>query len=321
MKELFTRNLGLKLAALLMALALWRFVGTEQRSEMAFFVPLEMRGLSPELVVTQGAVETVNVRVAGSRAQLAQLDSRQLGVHVDVSGVKPGTSTFVISRDQFSLPPGVEVTRVSPAEIPITVEKLVTKVVEVETVTVGEPMSGFHLVPEATRVDPARVTVSVPQSQADGLRRLLTLPIELGGVKGPFRQRVAVDRSDPRVRLANPETVVAFVAIEEDQGERTFDGLAVEARNVAPGRAASVQPQTVRLTVRAPFSVLATARAEEVQAWVDARGIERGDRSVMVNVALPATLERVRLEPSSVRVVVDTAPPSTGSSDSPPRKP
>lgn len=321
MRDLLTRNLGLKLAALLMSLALWRFVGTEQRSEMAFFVPLEMRGLSPGLVVTQGAVDTVNVRVAGSRAQLAQLDSRQLGVHVDVSGVKPGTSTFVISRDQFSLPPGVEVTRVSPAEIPITVEKLVTKVVEVEAVTVGEPMSGFHLVPEATRVDPPRVTVSVPQSQSEGLRRLGTLPIELGGVRGPFRQRVAVDRSDPRVRLTNPESVVAFVAIEEDQGEKTFDDVAVEVRNVASGRAVTVQPQSVRLTVRAPQSVLATSRVDEIQAWVDARGIERGDRALSVSVALPAPLERVRLEPPSVRVIVESAPPSPGTNDAQPRKP
>ncbi|MBK7972464.1 MAG: hypothetical protein IPK07_04000 [Deltaproteobacteria bacterium] len=321
MKDLVTRNLGLKLAALLMALALWRFVGTEQRSEMAFFVPLEMRGLSPDLVVTQGAVDTVNVRVAGSRAQLAQLDSRQLGVHVDVSGVKPGTSTFVISRDQFSLPPGVEVTRVSPAEIPITVEKLVTKTVEVEAVIVGEPMNGFHLVPEATRVDPPRITVSVPQSQSDGLRRIGTLPIELGGVKGPFRQRVAVDRSDPRARVANPESVVAFVAIEEDQGEKTFDEVAVEVRNIAPGRVGSVVPQRVRLTVRAPLSVLATARGDEVQAWVDARGVDRGDRSLTVNVVLPAALERVRLEPSTVRVVVDTAPPSAGVNETQARKP
>ncbi len=172
MKDLFTRNVGLKLVALMMALALWRFVGTEQRAEMAFFVPLELRGLSPDLVVVQGAVDRVSVRVAGARAQLAQLDSRQLGVHVDLSGVKPGTSTFVISRDQFSLPPGVEVTRVSPAEIPVMVERLVTKVVEIDAVTIGQPLAGFRLVSEATRIDPPRVTVSVPESQAEGLRRL-----------------------------------------------------------------------------------------------------------------------------------------------------
>ncbi len=319
MKDFFTRNVGLKLAALLMALALWRFVGTEQRAEMAFFAPLEMRGLSPELVVVQGAVDRVSVRVAGSRAQLAQLDSRQLGVHVDLSGVKPGTSTFVISRDQFSLPPGVEVTRVSPAEIPVTVERLVTKLVEVDAVTVGQPLAGFRRVSDSTRLDPSRVTVSVPESQAEGLRRIGTLPIELDGVKATFRQRVAIDRSDPRVRSVQPDSVVALVAIDEALAERTFDDLAIDVRNVAPNKQVAVDPARASVTLRGPVSAIAALTSSEVSVWVDAKGIDRGERSVTLFTSVPAPFERVRLEPATTRVLVESA--SAPSTESPARKP
>ncbi len=319
MKDFFTKNVSLKLAALLMALALWRFVGTEQRAEMAFFVPLEMRGLSPDLVVLQSVVERVSVRVAGSRAQLAQVDSRQLGVHVDLSGVKPGTSTFVISRDQFSLPPGVEVTRVSPAEIPVTVEQLVTKVVEVDAVTVGQPLAGFRWVSEATRLDPSRVTVSVPESQAEGLRRIGTLPVELDGVKATFRQRVAIDRSDPRVRSVQPDSVVALVAIDEALVERTFDDLAIEVRNVAAGKQAVAEPARASVTLRGPASAVAALTSSEVSVWVDAKGVDKGERSLTLVTLIPAPLERVRLEPATTRVLVESA--SAPSTESSTRKP
>ncbi len=312
MKNLFVRNLGLKLAALLMAIALWRFVGTEESSEMAFFVPLELRGLSSELVVTQGSVDTVNVRVAGPRAQLGKLDSRQLAVHVDLSGIKPGTSTFLISREKFSLPPGVEVTRVSPAEVPITVEQLVTKVVEIEAVTVGEPAPGFRLVPEATHIEPRTVSVRVAQSQAEGLRRIGTLPVELDGARAPFRQRVPVDRGDPRVRSTNPDSVVAFIAIDETWTEKTLENVPIDVRDAPAGKTAALNPATARLTVRGPLTAVGALTLDDVTVWVDLKGVEKGEHQLRLQSDVPSPMERSKLEPVSTRVLLDNAPAPQG---------
>ena len=87
----------LKLLALLLALALWFFVGSAERTEIALALPVEYVGLEGPLTLDGPRREMVDVQIQASRWAAAQVSpSRKLvpepRVATPVPGRYPGRS-------------------------------------------------------------------------------------------------------------------------------------------------------------------------------------------------------------------------------------
>ena len=99
---------GMLLVALVIAVILWGIAHGSSSKERAYDVPIEIDGLSDELVVTDRDPDEINVRVMGSIAALRNIDANALRYRVDVSGSKPGDAEFEVdvSRVETDLPRG-----------------------------------------------------------------------------------------------------------------------------------------------------------------------------------------------------------------------
>lgn len=308
MRAFFTENLGLKLVSLLLASALWAFVQTQHASEVAYFVPLELSGLPPNLVITNDVPPTVSIRVAGPRAQQTLLTPRKLALSIDLSGIQPGMSAFEISREQLSLPTGLTLTQISPERVRIEVEPLATKEVPVEWTTRGEVATGYRLNLQLSSIAPDRVTVGVAESEAAGLERIETRPVDVEGLRGDLRERVFLDRSDRRIRSVRPETVVLSLVIEEVVIEKTLDGIPVEVQGLDGSIGVLVEPALVRATVRGPFAIVDGLGVENLSARIDVSGLATGESVVVPEVRVPDRVDVVLVDPESVRVVISATP-------------
>ena len=80
----------LKLAAIVFAVGLWVFVGTEDRGEAVFTVPIDFADQPPNVEVTSVAVETVIVRVEGRRSLLRHLTEDDFHAEVSLKNARPG---------------------------------------------------------------------------------------------------------------------------------------------------------------------------------------------------------------------------------------
>lgn len=110
----------LKVAALVFAVGLWIFVGTEDRGEAVFTVPIDFTDQPTNVEVTSLAVETVIVRVEGRRSLLRQLTEDDFRAQVSLKNGRPGRFIARLEEDNVSAPPGVRIVRVTPAEIRAT---------------------------------------------------------------------------------------------------------------------------------------------------------------------------------------------------------
>ena len=154
------RNRLLKLLSLLLAIALWFAVSGEERTETTLNMSLEMVGLNHSLMVTSEVPPAIQVRVVGSRSIVNNLSQSRLTQTLDLSGYKSGRHTFSLGPNSLSLPRGVEVVRIQPNPITLTLAATITRTLPVKPVLENNPAEGYELVSAHTR--PAQVTVKRP---------------------------------------------------------------------------------------------------------------------------------------------------------------
>ena len=124
MWRLLTDNLLLKLISLAFAVVLWFFVMGEQRHEVAHVVAVDYRNLPKGLIIANEVPDAVAVTLSGPRAVLVRLGPDDLSLPLDLSGLKPGLTSFKRLEENLKAPGGVVVTRISPASIDIRLERI-----------------------------------------------------------------------------------------------------------------------------------------------------------------------------------------------------
>lgn len=118
----FRENLAVKLLSLAFAVVLWFFVMGEQRHEVSYVVPVEYLNLPRGLTIANEVPAAVAVTVSGPRALLVHLGPDDLRLPLDLSGLRPGLTSFKRIEENLKAPGGLVVTRISPASIDIRIE-------------------------------------------------------------------------------------------------------------------------------------------------------------------------------------------------------
>lgn len=116
------RHWELKLAALVLSLALWLFVMTSEKAELVLSAPVEFDEIPAGLVVAGERPESVDVQLHGLRAVLARLGRDEVRARVSLAGVSPGEVVVRLVPDQIAAPTGITVLRVSPSRLRLTLE-------------------------------------------------------------------------------------------------------------------------------------------------------------------------------------------------------
>ena len=124
MLRFFSENLALKLLSLAFAVILWFFVMGEQRHEVAHVVAVDYRNLPKGLIIANEVPDAVAVTLSGPRAVLVRLGPDDLSLPLDLSGLKPGLTSFKRLEENLKSPGGLVVTRISPSSIDIRLERM-----------------------------------------------------------------------------------------------------------------------------------------------------------------------------------------------------
>ena len=100
---------------------------------------------------------------------------------------------------------------------------------------------------------------------------------------------------------------VLWVFVMNDQNPATESGFSVPLTVLnSPNEARVTQSaESVRVKLRAPRSVLASANADEVHAFVDLAGLEPGTHPLHVQTVIPQGMEIVSVTPETVKFTID----------------
>ena len=128
------------LISLLLAIMLWYNVGGEQTVDTSVMIPVEVLNLPRELVISNQFKREIEVSVNGPRSLIAQLQNQQISRQINLSDATPGTRVVTNDISSIDFPRGIDVLRIQPTSIILSLDKLVKKTFPINPVTTGTPM-------------------------------------------------------------------------------------------------------------------------------------------------------------------------------------
>ena len=198
MKKAFLRkNIWLKLASFILAIALWFFVVLSGRSGIFMDIPLMYINAPHEFEVVDFP-KTLSVNIEGQERLIKSLKQNEINAVIDLSSAKEGKSFYTVTHENIKLPKTLEVTSIDPHIIGITIEKQLRKTVPVHPAVVGVPERGFVII--EIKVAPETVVIEGPKSIISKINNIKTEPIDIAGLNHSLQYKVKLNMSNSSVK-------------------------------------------------------------------------------------------------------------------------
>jgi YbbR domain-containing protein len=176
-------------------------------------VPLQIEPDSG-LLVTNDPRDTVTVTVRGQRSVLNLLTPDDILVRADLSGLGAGTHTVELQYEVTSRR-NARVVDVSPRQLPIVLEMVAQRFVQVRAVVTSEPPPGYQYDDPDFDVPQDQVLVSGPQSRVDQVVAA-EIYLDLGDRRNPLELDTSltpVDVDGNPVESVGLEPQIVHVAV------------------------------------------------------------------------------------------------------------
>lgn len=271
-----TRNIALKVLSLALAIALWSVVAREETTEAVFRTDIEFANVPPTLEITGDPPSKVELRIRASSTTMTKLKEMGIVARVDLRNANAGQRQIMLGADNFDLPFGCQVVRLTPSEVRLELEEKEVRWVLVSPRLEGRVAEGYQVVSLAA--GPERVQIEGPRSRVRRLNAVTTEPVSIEGLVTSLSQRAALRVPDPVCRVLGDSGVQLDVTITEIEETRALDGVLVET---VPPSGAVVTPARVRVELRGPASRIRFLKATDMRARIDLSGLAAGSHRLV----------------------------------------
>ncbi|MDP3110506.1 MAG: CdaR family protein [Thermodesulfovibrionales bacterium] len=209
MRKLLLENMGMKIAAVVMAITLWFFVTSRGQSEVSMDVPIELKNIPSGFESVRQGIKIVSVSIKGQERLLRNMKPAAVRVHVDLSKAKKGKGTYYINNEDVKLPSTMTVTNISPSSVMVALEETVIRKAPVQAVVLGTPKKGFFV--GSVEVNPREMTIEGARSEVSRIKSLRTEPVDITDMDETSVQEVRLDLGGRNIRTEVQEVNVKVV--------------------------------------------------------------------------------------------------------------
>ncbi len=195
----FTKNIGLKVASLLLAVILWFFVILSGRSEITLNAPVIFTNLPATLEIVDFP-DKVTVTIEGQKRIIKNLKQEEVSAVIDLEKAKEGRSFYPLSKNNFKLPQTLAITSINPETVNLKIETQMKKTVPIKPYAFGLPEKG-HVIVEMN-VIPKSVEIEGPQSVIKKIRSIKTEPVDISGINNNIRYKANLDLSKTNIKAS-----------------------------------------------------------------------------------------------------------------------
>ena len=288
-------NLGLKALALIIAVGLW--VAGHRDTERAIEVPLEFRNIPADLMVLDNRVDYVVLRVMGPRTSVSTLDADNLKLSLDLDGAKSGLLSYPLAANDFNVPRGVTVSRITPPVVHLRLEPVAKRTLPISVRLSGKPMAGYRIA--HTSVRPESVAVQGPAEEVRRMAAVETVPVDVEEGRGGIKRRVRLSNDGKPLSIV-PDQVEVVVTIEEEQASRAFERIEVHAKGFKG--VYNITPASVYVRVAGPKSAIEKLKLTSDEVYLNLKGLAAGEHQVSLEWSLPVDVQIVEQKPQRFRV-------------------
>lgn len=288
-------NLALKGLSLIIAVGLW--VAGHRDTERAVEVPVEFRNVPADLMVTDNRVDYVVLRLMGPRTLVSTLDADKVKLSLELDGAQSGLVSYPLAADNFNIPRGISVARITPPVIHLRLEPVSKRTLPVSVRLSGKPSAGYRVAQASA--SPATVAVQGPADEVRRLAVMETIAVDIEDTRGSIKRRVRLSNDGKPLTIA-PDQVDVVVTIEEEQVTRTFEHVDVQAK--AFNGVYRVLPPSVTLRLSGPKTTVEKLKLTSNEVYLNLQGLSVGEHNVPLEFNLPAEVRVEEQKPQRFRV-------------------
>ncbi len=205
LRRLASQNLGLKVIALVLAVAAWWFVAGESKVLVSFTIPLEIRNVPKELTMTNKPERQVEVRLSGPSSLLSGMRPSEISAGVDLSAARAGRQYFTLDDRAVKVPPGIKVQRIFPPSIEVILDRT-----ERRTVPVKARIGGGGAVRRRVakvEIDPPSVEVEALAEEFSRMQVVYTEEVVPERTEGAYSAIARVETREPHAKIVGDPNV------------------------------------------------------------------------------------------------------------------
>jgi YbbR domain-containing protein len=311
LQKLWSKEWLLRFISLCLAISLWYFVGGKDAVDTTVKVPIEIINMPKNLIISNKFKKEIDVTVRGPRSLIVDMGKREIARQVDLSDATPGTRVIAISNKSIPVSRGIQVLRVQPSSLILSLDKLIQKKFSITPITTGKVANGYVL--KDLRINPDMITITGPQTVLSQVESLKTTPINISGLTTSIQQQIPLDLEPAIVDLIGETSITADIVIAMDTVEKTIRHVPIKV--VLDGYLQKVEPDEADVTLKIPKLILKRGTDYRHLFTLTAVVEKPGDDTLRVHVVpekgLNVPLETVKIDPMFVKLDEKSAPQKT----------
>jgi YbbR domain-containing protein len=267
----------------LLAIFLWTWTASEAKVMSELEVPVDFAN-TPEGMVVVGpdAHRTVLAQIRGPREMVKRVRVADLEVRVNLAMAGQGPQVVEIPRQSVRIPSTLELIKVFPPILHISLEKLVSTTIAVRPNFSGRPRGDMMVI--GWSIDPPEALVKGPQGSVRKIGHLDTQAVSLDGRKEDFIEVVTPVSPDPDVAVVPGPAWTLKAHLGERTARRTVEEVPVTVAN-ARGRAVA-EPSSVQVSVEGPATLVASLVPSDFRCEADAQGLSTSETPYQLKPAV-----------------------------------
>lgn len=311
-KEILDRlvkNWPAKVLSIAAAVIIFMFYRVSSLQERYFSVPLHI--LLDEHFIPSGSYpKAVRIALRGKGENIFLIQEDDIDATADLTRYQNEgifrVPVHVEKKGSALYADALEV-QVDPIEVTVTLEKKMSKSVEVVPNIKGYPSAGFELVQYS--VTPSAVDAVGPSGKVQRLESVSTEEIDLKERDEDFVIRIRLDKSDPLIDFPGGDVVEFRGVIREATVLRSFTVGGLIFLDLKQGLSVADESVTGLVRVQGSQNSLQTVADQDVKLIVDCSKIAGpGTYTLPVKVDVPQELIVLKYEPAEIVVHIEEEP-------------
>jgi len=296
------KNWSTMILAVALAIFTWFLVTGREVVETWVDMPVVMTNPPEGMVIEDGLVDKIQVRLRGPKGLVGSLSTQQLTYPLDVSRLNIGQQVLEIDSDQLPLTASYEIIEIKPKRLTLMVDRRVTKKISLEPVWSGKLNKDYKLL--EVKVAPDLVEIRGPETK---LRKISKAKVVLtedfpDEVPANWVEDVGVSLDD------DIESSPSKVRVEALFGPKTRDIWVKLPLNVLSpdGYKTTTSQNFVRLHIEGPIYLFRNNeyRQEMEAALIFGGEVAPGKFDLAYDVVLPERCSLIEKKPETIITVI-----------------
>jgi len=140
-------------------------------------VPVEFMNPDQKMEIISSSASSVKLQISGARPLINSIKPEQMNIKLNLSEAVVGPNRLSIAKENILLPPGIRLKQADPAEIEVTLDKLVEKELPIQPNWTGKLPEGLVL--KAAKTIPQTIRVVGRGIALKDISTIFTDPVQL----------------------------------------------------------------------------------------------------------------------------------------------